>query len=190
MLPRGGKRVPVRTLPYPSNDVWWQDYTCLHTCCAQHCRVVVWNTCVLTVSTDTPAAGSQNHQGTVLARLFTRLLRPIHHIASWERLLVHLPSRSATVWWCSPFCSHLCCSLVPLPCGRSIPVCTRGTHDVFQCHIVKIEARLFTYLLYPAPTYAAWVCLFPHTLSQGLYVVALACATHMASWTQPSKELQ
>lgn len=61
-------------------------------------------------------------------------------------------------------------------CGSSIPVCTQGTHVVFQCCIIKTEARLFTYLLYPTPTYAAWVCLFPHTVFQCLYVVALACA--------------
>lgn len=65
---------------------------------------------------------------------------------------------------------------MPLSCGSSIPVCTQGTRVVFQCCIVKTEARLFTYLLYPAPTYAAWMCLFPHSVFQCLCVVALACA--------------
>lgn len=66
---------------------------------------------------------------------------------------------------------------MPLSCGSSLPACTQGTHAVFQCCVVKTEARLFTYLLDPAPTCAAWVCLFPHSVFQCLCVVALACAT-------------
>lgn len=68
---------------------------------------------------------------------------------------------------------------MPIPCGTGAPFGARDTHAAFQCCIVETEAKPSTYLLHPAPTYVAWVCQFPHTVSQGLCAVALACLSHI-----------